>query len=132
MPPTSFEPAPGRTIAPNGLVAIEPAGKRVRVSVGGQEIVDTTRGITLLEDSHSPTIYLPLADIDPSVLEPSDTHTYCPRKGTASYFSIVVDGEKSLDAIWTYPESLPDALDISDYVAFYPDRIDSWTEEPIE
>jgi uncharacterized protein (DUF427 family) len=128
MSTTTFEPAPDRTIAPNGLVAIEPAGKRVRVSFNGQQIVDTTGAITLLEDSHTPVTYLPLADIDPAVLEPSDTHTYCPRKGTANYFSIVVGDKTSTDAIWTYPENLPDALDISAYVAFYPDRIDSWDE----
>jgi uncharacterized protein (DUF427 family) len=128
MTPSSIQEAPGRTIAPNGVVAIEPAGKRVVVSYAGQVIADSTAGITLLEAGHSPTIYLPLADLDSTFLEPTETHTTCPRKGEASYFSIVVGDQRSEDAIWTYPENLPDALDISDYVAFYPNRIDSWDE----
>ena len=126
--PSTIEAAPGRTVAPNGVVGIEPAGKRIRVSYAGQQILDTTGAVSLLEAGHSPVAYVPLADIDPSVLAPSDTHTFCPRKGTASYFSIVVGDHKATDAIWTYPEHLPDALDLSEYVAFYRDRIDSWDE----
>lgn len=125
---SAIEAAPDRTIAPNGLVAIEPAGKRVVVTFNGATIVDTTGAVRLLEQGHQPVLYLPLADLDEQYLESTDTHTTCPRKGEASYYSIVVDGKTSTDAIWTYPQNLPDALDISDYVAFYPNRIDSWDE----
>jgi uncharacterized protein (DUF427 family) len=128
MSSATIEPAEGRTIAPNGVVAIEPAGKRVKVTYAGETIVDTTGAIRLLEKDHSPTLYLPLADLDERFIESTDTHTVCPRKGEASYFSIVVGDQRSEDAIWTYPENLPDALDISAYVAFYPDRIDGWEE----
>lgn len=125
---STIEPADGRTIAPNGVVAIEPAGKRVVVTYAGATIADTTKAIRLLEAGHKPVLYLPLADLDEQYLEPTSTHTTCPRKGEASYYSIVVGDQRSTDAIWTYPQNLPDSLDISDYVAFYPDRIDSWDE----
>ena len=128
MPSTTFEPAPGREIAPNGLVATEPAGKHIKVSFGGEVILDTTDAITLLEESHDPVTYVPLADFTAGVLKASDTRTHCPRKGDASYFSLVVGDKTSTDALWTYQENLPDALDISKYGAFYPDRIDSWDE----
>jgi uncharacterized protein (DUF427 family) len=128
MPAHSIEAAPGRTVAPNGVVAIEPAGKHVVVTHAGQVIADTTGAVRLIEAGHQPVLYLPLADLNQEFLEATDTHTTCPRKGEASYFSIVVGDERSEDAIWTYPENLPDALDISDYVAFYRNRIDSWEE----
>ncbi|MDQ8047081.1 MAG: DUF427 domain-containing protein [Solirubrobacteraceae bacterium] len=128
MSTSTIEPAPGRIIAPNGVVAIEPAEKRVRVVFNGEVIADTTGAIRLIEAGHGPVLYLPLADLEQAFLEPTDTHTTCPRKGEASYYSIVVGDKRSVDAIWTYPENLPDALDISGYVAFYPDRIDRWEE----
>lgn len=131
MAASTIEPAPGRTIAPNGAIAIEPAEKHVVVTYAGATIADTTEAIRLLEKGHKPVLYLPLADMDERYLEPTGTHTTCPRKGEASYFSIVVGDQRSTDAIWTYPQNLPDSLDISKYAAFYPDRIDSWDETDV-
>ena len=90
MPANTIEPAEGRKVAPNGKVAIEPASERVRVTFAGQVIVDTTSAVQLLEVGHNPVRYLPLADVDPQHIEATDTHTTCPRKGEASYYSIVV------------------------------------------
>ena len=56
------------------------------------------------------------------------THGNCSSATGNGDFSIVVGDKTSTDAIWTYPENLPDALDLSAYVAFYPDRIDRWEE----
>ena len=60
-----------------------------------------------------------------TLLTRTDLTTYCPYKGDASYFSIPVGGERSIDAVWTY--ETPDAAvaDIKDYLAFYPDRVDA-------
>jgi uncharacterized protein (DUF427 family) len=50
---------------------------------------------------------------------PSDTHTVCPWKGTASYFSVQVDGEVNRDAAWYYPEPRDAAAQIAGRVAFW-------------
>ncbi|MBV9139145.1 MAG: DUF427 domain-containing protein, partial [Hyphomicrobiales bacterium] len=45
-------------------------------------------------------------------------------KGDASYFSIVVDGQVSENAVWTYENPLPGVAAIKDHLAFYPKRVD--------
>ncbi|MCA9653131.1 MAG: DUF427 domain-containing protein [Myxococcales bacterium] len=49
----------------------------------------------------------------------SDTHTVCGWKGTASYYHVVVDGQRNPDAAWTYPSPKPAAVEIADHVAFW-------------
>lgn len=50
---------------------------------------------------------------------PSDTHTVCGWKGTASYLSVVVDGETNKDAAWYYPDAKPAAKQLEGRVAFW-------------
>jgi uncharacterized protein (DUF427 family) len=64
-------------------------------------------------------VYFPAARVDRSRLKPSDTHTVCPWKGTASYYDVVVDGQVNKDAAWYYPETKDAANHIKGYVAFW-------------
>jgi uncharacterized protein (DUF427 family) len=64
-------------------------------------------------------VYFPLASVDRQCLQPSDTHTYCGWKGTASYYNVVVDGDVNKDAAWYYPEPFDAAKQIKDRVAFW-------------
>jgi uncharacterized protein (DUF427 family) len=52
-------------------------------------------------------------------LRESDTHTRCPWKGTASYLSLEVDGERNPDAAWYYPDPMRPAAKIRDRIAFW-------------
>ena len=63
--------------------------------------------------------YFPRAALRDDVVRPSDTHTVCPWKGTASYYSIGVDGEGNRDAAWYYPDTLPAADSIKGRIAFW-------------
>jgi uncharacterized protein (DUF427 family) len=58
-------------------------------------------------------------------LQRSDHRSYCPYKGEASYYSIPAGGKRSENAIWTYETPHDAVSEIKDYVAFYPDRVDS-------
>jgi len=53
------------------------------------------------------------------VLRESGTHTVCPWKGTASYYTLVVNGKENPDAAWYYPEPKPAAANITGKVAFW-------------
>lgn len=64
-------------------------------------------------------VYFPRGKVDPAFLKSSDTHTFCPWKGTASYYDIVVDGQLNKDAAWYYPETKDAAKHIRGYVAFW-------------
>ncbi len=63
--------------------------------------------------------YFPGDSINREYFEPSETHTVCGWKGTASYYNVVVNGETNKDAALYYPETKPDAKNIEGYVAFW-------------
>jgi uncharacterized protein (DUF427 family) len=63
--------------------------------------------------------YFPRVSVDTSLLRDSATTTQCPWKGTARYYTIVVDGAVNADAAWFYPEPKPAAANIRDRIAFW-------------
>ncbi|MEA1784641.1 DUF427 domain-containing protein [Arenibacter sp. GZD96] len=69
----------------------------------------------VIENNH----YFPPESLNMTFFEPSDTHTTCPWKGIASYYTVVVQGNKNVDAAWYYPEVKPLAKPIKGYVAFW-------------
>jgi uncharacterized protein (DUF427 family) len=64
-------------------------------------------------------VYFPPGSVKSEHLKKTDTHSVCPWKGTASYYSVVVDGEENKDAAWYYADPKPDAANIKDHVAFW-------------
>ena len=69
--------------------------------------------------------YIPLHDVVEGVLTSSDTSTYCPYKGDASYYHVTTTaGDTVEDVIWTYQQPYPAVGDIAGHVAFYPDKAD--------
>jgi len=95
------------------------------VTVAGRVVADTLKALTLREASYPPVQYIPRKDVDMTLLARTDHATYCPYKGDASYFSITVGGERSIDAVWTYETPYAAVADIKDHLAFYPDRVDA-------
>ncbi len=63
--------------------------------------------------------YFPPSSIDKSKFVASPTHSHCPWKGDASYYTVVVDGKENKDAAWFYPAPKDAAKQIKDYVAFW-------------
>jgi uncharacterized protein (DUF427 family) len=83
------------------------------------------RGLTIAESDDTVVVegnhYFPRSALRDDVLRESDTHTVCPWKGTASYYSLAGDGAESADAVWYYPDPKPDAEMVRDRVAFWKD-----------
>jgi uncharacterized protein (DUF427 family) len=69
----------------------------------------------IVEGNH----YFPPDSVHAAHLKPSDTHTVCHWKGTASYHDIVVDDQVNKDAAWFYPTTKPEAANITGYIAFW-------------
>jgi len=63
--------------------------------------------------------YFPDKSVNKIFLMPSETHTVCHWKGTASYYDVVVDGKTNKDAAWYYPAPSSLAKKIKDYIAFW-------------
>ena len=108
---------------PDHPITITANPKRVRVSVGGVVIADTTYALTLKEASYPAVQYVPRADAKMDLLKKTDRTTHCPYKGDASYFSILANGKPIENAVWTYEAPFPAMTEISGHLAFYPDKV---------
>ena len=108
---------------PDHPITIEPAGTRVVVTSGDVTIADTTGALRLREASYPPVYYLPPDAANWEVLQRTDTHTYCPYKGEASYYSVRTSEGTVGDAVWTYEDPFPAVAQIARHLAFYPDRV---------
>lgn len=97
---------------------------RVVVRSGETTIADSESTLVLRETNYAPVRYIPLADVDLSLLRRSDLSTYCPYKGDASYYSISADQQRGADAVWFYEQPYAAVAEIKDHVAFYPNRVD--------
>ena len=113
-------------------ITVTPNLNRVVVRLGDQVIADTVRALTLREARYPACQYIPRADVAMEALSRSGTHTYCPYKGDASYFSIPRGGARSVDAVWTYEAPYESVAAIKDHLAFYPDRVDAIEEIAVE
>ncbi|MFE4229998.1 DUF427 domain-containing protein [Arthrobacter sp. NPDC056886] len=109
---------------PDHPITIDPTGARVVARVGEHVIADTTMALTLREANYPPVQYIPLADVDQTLLAATATATYCPYKGDASYYSIILAEGDLTDAVWSYREPYDAVADIVDHVAFYANRVD--------
>jgi uncharacterized protein (DUF427 family) len=107
-------------------ITIEPTSRQVTVRLGGRVIADTRRALTLREAKYPPVRYVPLEDVDPAVLQPSEHTTWCPYKGTASYYDLRVGDQVVSNALWAYPSPHAAVAEIKDHAAFYPDRVDGF------
>jgi uncharacterized protein (DUF427 family) len=115
---------------PDHPITIEPNPARVVVSIAGRVIADTRNALTLREGAYPPVHYIPLRDVDASLLERTIHATYCPYKGDCSYYSIPIGGERSVNAVWRYESPFAAVAQIAEHVAFYPDRVDRIAEQP--
>lgn len=84
-------------------------------AIWNDQVIAHSDRTVVVEGNH----YFPLEDVDPLVLEKSDTTTICAWKGKASYYTLDVDGERNEDAAWSYTDPKPEAAKIKDHIAFW-------------
>lgn len=79
------------------------------------QIIAESDDTVVVENNH----YFPRESVRTDFVTSSDTHTTCPWKGVASYYTIQVDGKSNVDAAWYYPDPKPAAREIAGRVAFW-------------
>jgi uncharacterized protein (DUF427 family) len=117
------ESAPGFASHPEYRVDITPTTQRIRALVDGVPIADTRQALEVVESRHHPVWYIPLADVDEATIQATDHTTYCPFKGHASYWSILVAGRTLENTVWGYRTPYTECAPLKDHVAFYTDRV---------
>ncbi|MGH3579710.1 MAG: DUF427 domain-containing protein [Mycobacterium sp.] len=106
-------------------ITITPTEARVVVRVNGEVVADTQAALQLQESTYPAVQYIPLGDVIQTLLTRTETSTYCPFKGDASYYSVTTAGGDTVDdVIWTYEQPYPAVAAIAGHVAFYPDKAD--------
>ncbi|MCF3118605.1 DUF427 domain-containing protein [Streptomyces silaceus] len=96
-------------------ITIEQGTDHVRVVRDGQVVAESRRPLLLRETGYPVRHYLPPEDVRTDLLTPSATTTYCPFKGTASYWSL----PGADDLVWAYPEPKPGVAGIKDHFCFF-------------
>jgi uncharacterized protein (DUF427 family) len=78
-------------------------------------VIAESEDTVLVEGNH----YFPLSSVKREYLEDSSHRSVCGWKGEASYYTLMVDGQRNQDAAWFYAEPKSDAAGIKDHVAFW-------------
>ena len=108
---------------PYSRIDVYKTTRRVRASVDGELIAESTRAKVLFETALPPRYYLPREDFRAELL-PSSKKTRCAYKGSASYWHVRV-GERTLeDLVWTYADPQHDAEPVRDLLSFFNERVD--------
>ncbi len=103
---------------------LEPSAELVEVELGSVVICSTRRSLRVLETSHPPTYYLPLADFVKGSVRPTAGSTYCEWKGHAAYLDLVGGDRTAFGKAWHYPDPTGPFAEIHGHLALYPAEMD--------
>ncbi len=84
-------------------------------AIWNNQIIAESDDTVVVEGNH----YFPESAVKAGVLAPTEHHSVCPWKGTASYYSVQVDGQTNENAAWYYPTPKDAAKQITGRVAFW-------------
>ena len=103
-------------------IKIRPAGGTWVVRAAGAVLGESHNALEFIEGNYPPVVYFPRGDIAMAFLDPSETTSSCPQKGTASYYSIIAKSGEMKDAAWSYEGPNDAVAQIKDYLAFFPGK----------
>jgi uncharacterized protein (DUF427 family) len=66
------------------------------------------------------------------LLTPTDTHSRCPYKGVASYYTLTVNGKEYKDFVWYYPAPIPEMPKIENLLSFYNEKVDIYVDGQLQ
>lgn len=104
---------------------LERIHKQMRVEFGGMVLAETTQGFRLLETGIPPVYFFPPTDVRIAYLILSARQTVCEWRGIARYWSIKIGKRVATDAAWSYPHPGEEYESISNFLAFYPGKVDA-------
>lgn len=113
-----------KTPGPDHPIDITAAPRRLRARYMGHVIADSDNVLMLDEAGYHPVAYFPREDVSMEYFSRSERRSFCPYKGHASYFTILMDGELAQDAAWSYEHPFPAMEVIAERIAFFPHPVE--------
>lgn len=104
--------------------ALELVPQRIRVRLGGAEIVSTQAALRVLETHHAPTYYVPRSAVAAEVTA-APGRSFCEWKGVARYWTIAANGVTAPRCAWDYPEPTPAFAALAGHLAIYAHAMDA-------
>jgi uncharacterized protein (DUF427 family) len=98
--------------------------RTVEATLGGTVLAHCNSALFLFETGMPVRYYLPKSDIKMDLLVDSPTRTQCPYKGTARYWSAVINGRSWTDVAWSYEDPLPECPRIKGLMSFYSEKLE--------
>lgn len=117
---------------PYKRVDVMPSSRHVRVVLDGVTLAETKRPFLLFETSLPTRYYIPPADVNRQYLTPTDSHTQCPYKGVASYWSVLIGDKDYKDLVWGYPDPIPEFPKIKDLLCFFNEKVDLYVDGELQ
>ena len=101
-----------------------PSSAHIEIDLEGVRLAESRRAVMLFETGLPTRYYLPVEDVTPGVLAPSDHRTRCPYKGQAGYRHVTANGKRHDNLVWHYADPVPEAVRIKGRVCFYNEFVD--------
>ena len=113
---------------PYTRVDVLPSSRAIRVEIDGVVVAESNHPTLLFETGLPPRSYFAKTDVRLDLLVATDSSTGCPYKGTARYWSVVIDGTVHTDLAWCYEYPLPESIRIGGMICFYNERVDLFVD----
>jgi uncharacterized protein (DUF427 family) len=110
---------------PYHRVDVRHTARHIEVRARGELVATSDRALLLSETSLANRFYLPREDVSATLHGPTETTSFCPYKGTASYWTLeLADGTQLPDAAWSYEAPLPETAPAAGYVSFWGEDVE--------
>ena len=112
---------------PRHFMRVVPTNNERHASVASTSIARSADALIVKEvghDIYDHVTYFPRADVDMAVLVKVDKSTHCPLKGNTEYFDIVVGDQRITDAAWSYVDTIDEATELHNLIAFDTSKVD--------
>jgi uncharacterized protein (DUF427 family) len=113
---------------PYKRIDILASSRRVRIDLDGVTVAESGQPRILYETGLPARHYIPITDTRMDLLRPTPTHSHCPYKGTASYWTVDTGRAVHEDVVWMYRTPLPESQKIAGLVCFYDEKVDLYLD----
>jgi uncharacterized protein (DUF427 family) len=117
---------------PNTRVDILRSSRHVEIMIDGLKVADSHSPVLLLETGLPVRYYLPKTDVRMELLKKTESHTECPYKGVAEYWSVSINGSEYPDYVWSYPFPTLESAKIAGLMCFYNEKVDIIVDGKLE